>query len=150
MAACLQLGDALVTSGGAEWTIDRLFQAMPVDGTDLPAFVAVISTLCLLAHLVVTSRMARASILVPMIRPIAMSFGYNPAAFAVIVAIATGFCLTLSVSAKPLAMMSELDRPTFQPGDLLLLSAVLLPLHFGLLIVFSIHVWPWMGLPLAG
>lgn len=150
MAACLQLGDALVTSGGAEWTIDRLFQAMPVDGADVPAFVAVIATLCLLAHLVVTSRMARASILVPMILPIAMSFGYNPAAFAMIVAIATGFCLTLSVSAKPLAMMSELDRPTFRPGDLLVLSAVLLPLHLGLLLVFSIHVWPWMGLPLAG
>ena len=150
MAACLQLGDALVASGGAGWAIDRLFQAVPVDGADTLAFVAAISALCLLAHLAVTSRMARASILVPMILPIAMSFGYNPAAFAVIVAIATGFCLTLSISAKPLAMMSELDRPTFRAGDLLLLSAVLLPLHLALLLVFSFQVWPRMGLPILG
>ncbi len=150
MAACLQLGHGLVTSGGAEWAIERIFQAVPVDGTDALAFVAVVTALCLLAHLVVTSRMARASILVPMILPIAMSFGYSPAAFAIIVAIATGFCLTLSVSAKPLAMMSELDRPTFRPGDLLLLSAVLLPLHLGLVLLLAFHVWPWMGLPLAG
>lgn len=150
MAACLQLGDALVVSGGASWTIDRLFQAVPVNGGGAAGFVTVIASLCLLAHLVVTSRMARASILVPMILPLAVSFGYNPAAFAVIVAIATGFCLTLSVSAKPLAMMSELDRPTFRPSDLLLLSAVLLPLHLGLLLVFTFHVWPWLGLPLAG
>ncbi|NIA68661.1 SLC13 family permease [Pelagibius litoralis] len=150
MAACLQLGDALIGSGGAGWAVDSLFRAMPLGGADTAALLAMVATVCLLAHLVVTSRMARASILVPMILPIAISLGYNPAAFAIITAIATGYCLTLPVSAKPLAMMSELDGPTFKPGDLLALSAVLLPLHLGLLVIFSLYVWPWLGLPLSG
>ena len=70
-------------------------------------------------------------------------------AFGFILAVATGYCLTLPVSAKPLAMMSEIDAPTFEPRDLLKLSAILLPFHVVLLLVFSLWIWPSLGLPLG-
>ncbi len=84
-----------------------------------------------------------------MVLPLAAAFGHNAAAFGFILAVATGYCLTLPVSAKPLAMMSELDAPTFEPRDLLKLSAVLLPFHAVLLLVFTLWIWPFLGLPLG-
>ncbi|MCG8597476.1 MAG: anion permease [Kiloniellales bacterium] len=150
MAACLQLGDALVRSGGAAWVIEGLFDSASGDRGALPTFATLAVGLGLLSHLVVTSRTARVSILVPMVLPLAAALGHNAAAFGFILAVATGYCLTLPVSAKPLAMMSELDAPTFDARDLLKLSAVLLPFHAVLLLVFSFWIWPSLGLPLTG
>ena len=150
MAACLQLGDALVHSGGAAWVIEGLFQSASGDRGSLPTFVSLTIGLGLLSHLVVTSRTARISILVPMVLPLAAALGHNASAFGFMLAVATGYCLTLPVSAKPLAMMSELDAQTFEPRDLLKLSAVLLPFHAVLLLVFALWIWPSLGLPLSG
>ncbi len=149
MAACLQLGDALVHSGGAAWVIEALFDGAAGGGDSLPTFLALAVGLGLLSHLVITSRTARVSILVPMVLPLAAALGHNATAFGFILAVATGYCLTLPVSAKPLAMMSEIDAPTFEPRDLLKLSAILLPFHVVLLLVFSLWIWPSLGLPLG-
>jgi hypothetical protein len=61
---------------------------------------------------------------------------------------AAGFCLTLPVSAKPVTMFGKVDVATYTPNDLLKLSGVLLPLHFALLVGFTLWVWPWLGLDL--
>lgn len=150
MAACLQLGDALVHSGGAVWVIEGLFDRASGGQGSLPGFVLLVVGLGLLSHLVVTSRTARVSILVPMMLPLAAALGHNAAAFGFMLAVATGYCLTLPVSAKPLAMMSEIEPPTFEPRDLLKLSAILLPFHLVLLLVFALWIWPSLGLPVTG
>ena len=40
------------------------------------------------------------------------------------------------------------DAETYSPGDLLRLSAVLAPVSAGLVLLFSVAVWPLLGLPL--
>ena len=111
--------------------------------------ISVVTLVSLLSHLLINSRSARASVLVPVVIILGKSLGYNPTALAFISTAAAGFCLTLPISAKPVAMFNQLDRPTYQPQDLLRLSSVLLPLHFVLLIIFALFIWPLMGLSLT-
>lgn len=148
MAATLELSEALVDSGGAAWLMDGTFAALNgVSEQRWLVFAAVIA-IALLSHLLVASRSARAAILVPMVVMLALAMGYNPAAVAFVAVAATGFCLTLTVSAKPVALFSDLEVPTYTAADLLRLSAALLPLHFVLLMVFAFGVWPLLGLPI--
>lgn len=145
MAATIKLGQTLVETGAAAWLIESAFGLVAKGPAALVAMVIVVSTL---AHLVVTSRTARSSILVPVVAMLAASAGLDPLALAFVSTIAAGYCLTLPVSAKPLAMFAELEGTTFAPGDLLRLSAWLIPLHLLLLALFAAVVWPWLGLDL--
>jgi di/tricarboxylate transporter len=108
-------------------------------------FVALIA---LLGHLVITSRTARATALIPLLALPFAQLGYNGAALIFLTAIATGYCLTLTISAKSLLIYSEAAQTVFSHGDLLRLSAILLPLHLILAVVFSTLIWPMLGLPL--
>lgn len=150
MAATVELGEALVESGGSEWLMQGIFNALPQDST--PARVLVISLIALvslLSHLLINSRTARSSVLIPLIVILSISLGYNPTTLAFLSTVAAGFCLTLPVSAKPVAMFSQIEnKATYQPKDLLRLSGLLLPIHFVLLLVFTFTVWPRLGLSL--
>jgi hypothetical protein len=56
----------------------------------------------------------------------------------------------LPVSAKPVAMFSKVENiTTYATKDLLRLSKVLLPFHLILLMVFTLWVWPVLGLSLT-
>ncbi|MER9853880.1 MULTISPECIES: hypothetical protein [unclassified Mesorhizobium] len=55
---------------------------------------------------------------------------------------ATGFCQTLMICAKPVALFGGLDDEGYGPRDLALLSAVLLPVQFLLIVVFAVGAWP--------
>src|SRR5690606_14172854 len=81
-------------------------------------------------HLVLQSRSARAAVLVPAVIPLAVAAGLNPAAVVFASTAAAGFCHTLTSSAKPVAMFSDLPdgTPTYRRSDLLRLSALLGPL----------------------
>lgn len=148
MAATLELSEGLVDTGAAGWLVDSAFGALHEVAEVSWLVIGAITTIALLSHLLVASRSARAAILVPMVVLLALGMNYNPAAITFVAVAATGFCLTLTVSAKPVALFSELDVPTYSARDLLRLSAVLLPLHFVLLMVFAFGVWPQLGLPL--
>ncbi len=143
MAATIELGQLLVDTGAANWLIGKAF-VLVAPGT--VAAVAMVIAISLLAHLFITSRTARSSILVPMVVLLAASAGVDPLALAFISTIAAGYCLTLPVSAKPLAMFVQWEGVTFAPGDLLRLSVWLIPLHLVLLGLFAGIVWPWLGL----
>ncbi len=147
MAATLALGELLVESGGAKWLAENAF-AMLQGGAASSAWpvISVVALVSLLSHLLITSRTARSSVLVPIVVLLAVSLGYDPAGLAFLSTVAAGFCLTLMVSAKPVTMFSQLDIPTYTQQDLLRLSAILLPIHFGLLVVFAFLVWPLLGL----
>lgn len=150
MAATLLLGESLTNSGGAEWLVQNMFATLQgYVGSTSWFIVLIVTIVSLLAHLVITSRTARASVLVPLVVLMASSLGYNPAALAFLSTAAAGFCLTLTVSAKPVTMFGQLDQETFSPGDLLRLSSVLIPLHVIIFAAFALIVWPLMGLPLT-
>ncbi|MCF7992809.1 MAG: anion permease [Thiohalocapsa sp.] len=150
LAATLELGESLVRTGAAEWMIAGLFAGLEPWLSGGPMWLAAgLAVIGLLSHIVITSRSARAAILIPPVILFALSMGANPAALAFIVAIASGYCLTFTVSAKPLALFSQLPAATYGPADLLRLSKVLLPMHLLLLLLFSWLVWPAMGLELT-
>lgn len=147
MAATLKISEALVTSGAADWLIHHAFQSL---ATGTPTanllLVTVVAAVSLLAHLLITSRTARASVLVPLVVLLGISLEFNPLLLAFLSTAAAGFCLTLPVSAKPMAMFANLEVPAYTPRDLLRLSGVLLPLHLVLLVVFALWIWPALGL----
>ncbi|ANZ39553.1 hypothetical protein BBK82_29395 [Lentzea guizhouensis] len=135
MAATTALGTALVKSGAAHHAAHLITtEAL------LPTVIAV----SLLAHLVIQSRSARSSVLVPIVIPLAAAAGLNPAALAFASTAAAGFCHTLTSSAKPVALFSH----AYRPRDLLKLSAVLAPVTALLVWTCATQLWPHLGLPL--
>jgi solute carrier family 13 (sodium-dependent dicarboxylate transporter), member 2/3/5 len=147
MAATAAVGTALAASGAANWLASGLFG--PVLDAPHWVFVVVVIVLSVAAHLVVQSRTARSSVLVPLVVPVAVGLGLNPAALAFASTAAAGFCHTLTSSAKPVAMFAALDGvPTYGRTDLLRLSAWLAPLTAFLVLACSLLLWPHLGLPL--
>ncbi|MGH4011296.1 MAG: hypothetical protein ACRDTH_24570 [Pseudonocardiaceae bacterium] len=112
-------------------------------------FLAAVIVLSVAAHLLVQSRTARSSVLVPLAVPAAIAMGLNPVAVAFASTAAAGFCHTLTSSAKPVAMFAHLDGiPTYDRTDLLRLSMWLAPLTAALVLLCSLFLWPHLGLPL--
>ncbi|MCU0270135.1 MAG: SLC13 family permease [Acidimicrobiales bacterium] len=147
LLASLVLADALVDTGAA----DALAAGALRPVTDAPTLVVVLAILgvSLLAHLVVTSRTARSSVLIPIVVPVGLSAGLDPTAVAFLSTAAAGYCITLPASAKPVALFARLDG-AYGPADLRRLSSRLLPAHLALFALFAFGVWPALGLPLHG
>lgn len=147
LAATLALGSALSSSGAAAWLADGLFDGFAGGGAAVP-FLVVIIVVSTAMHLLVQSRSARSSVLVPIVVALSPAVGVDPVAAAFASTAAAGFCHTLPSSAKPVAIFARVeDTATFEPRDLLRLSAVLAPVSAGLVVVFSLFVWPLLGLP---
>ncbi|TDC27741.1 SLC13 family permease [Streptomyces sp. 8K308] len=143
MAATMAMGVALSDSGAAGW----LTSGLPGDAA-VPAwlFLGVVVAVSTAAHLVLQSRSARSSVLVPLVVASAAACGVDPVAAALASTAAAGFCHTLPASAKPVALFADVpDAPTYTPRDLLRLSAVLAPLTAGLVLLFALAVWPLLG-----
>lgn len=150
LASTFALGHALVDTGTAAFVADNAIRAASGWIGSGPAPIIVFATVTsMLAHLVVTSRTARVIVLVPAVALPLSALGVNPAALIFLVTIGSGFCQTLTVSAKPVALFGSLDSPTYDQRDLMRLSLWLMPFMAGLLIVFSLFVWPVFGLSLA-
>ncbi|GAA2334159.1 SLC13 family permease [Saccharopolyspora halophila] len=142
MAATTALGGTLTHSGAAGWIAGH---ALIGDRPEsLLIAVVLISTA---AHLLVQSRSARSSVLIPLLIPAALAVGANPVAVAFASTAAAGFCHTLPSSAKPVAMFARLDDG-FEPRDLRRLSLLLAPALAGLVLLFAFFVWPVLGLSL--
>jgi anion transporter len=145
MAATMAMGVALSDSGAASW----LVAGLPA-GVSPAVFLTVVVTVSTAAHLVLQSRSARSSVLVPLVIAAAAGAGVNPVAAALASTAAAGFCHTLPASAKPVALFSDLPgTPTYTPRDLLRLSAVLAPLTAALVWLFAVAVWPLLGVPVT-
>jgi solute carrier family 13 (sodium-dependent dicarboxylate transporter), member 2/3/5 len=148
MAATMAMGVALTTSGAAAWITDGLFG--PGQTTALPAwlFLSAVIAISTAAHLVLQSRSARSSVLVPLVIAAASGAGVSPAAAAFASTAAAGFCQTLPSSAKPVSLFHKIDGvTTYTPRDLLRVAVLLAPLSAGLVLLFALMVWPYLGLP---
>lgn len=141
MAATTATGVALAESGAADWLVGGLPPALPAW-----FFLVVVIAVSTAAHLVLQSRSARSSVLVPLVVAAAAGAGVNPVAAALASTAAAGFCHTLPASAKPVALFAELPG-SYTPRDLLRLSAVLAPLTAALVLLFVLTVWPLLGVP---
>ncbi|WP_170990197.1 SLC13 family permease [Aquamicrobium sp. LC103] len=149
LAATLLIGEALLTSGAANHLAGLALSAL--DGRLAPApwaVAAIAALISSLAHILITSRTARASVLIPAIGLPLAAFGTDPSTLIFIVTVGSGFCQTLMVSAKPVVLFGSGETPTFSQADLLRLAAFLLPLFIAALVLFSLFVWPHLGLPL--
>jgi hypothetical protein len=157
MAATLVLGQALLDSGAAALLARALTQALPLHGLPPAAVVAVAALIALLSHLVITSRTARALVLLPTVALPLAAAGVNPALLVLVLVVGSGFCQTLVVSAKPVALFAGTELPASAAlargeydGALLRLSLALLPVMLLLLLAAALVQWPAMGLPLRG
>ena len=150
LAATLALGSALTSSGAAEFLAAGLFGRFSGGGAG-PAFMVAVVVVSTAAHLLVQSRSARSSVLVPIVVALAPAVGIDPMAAAFASTAAAGFRHTLPSSAKPFALFSKVEASeTYSARDLLRLSAVLAPVSALLVLFFSFVVWPLLGLPLSG
>ncbi|CAL9434579.1 Sodium-dependent dicarboxylate transporter SdcS [Streptomyces sp. enrichment culture] len=145
MAATMAMGVALAESGAAKWLVGGL----PAGVTPV-MFLAVVIAVSTAAHLILQSRSARSSVLVPLVVAASVGAGVNPVAAALASTAAAGFCHTLPASAKPVTLFAEIPgTPTYTPRDLLRLSAVLAPLTAALVLLFAVAVWPLLGVPVT-
>ncbi|MFI6372881.1 SLC13 family permease [Streptomyces sp. NPDC050546] len=141
MAATMAMGVALADSGAAKWLVSGL-----PTGEAPVVFLAIVITVSTAAHLVLQSRSARSSVLVPLVVAAAVGVGVNPVAAALASTAAAGFCHTLPASAKPVTLFAQIPgTPTYTPRDLLRLSAFLAPLTAALVLLFAVAVWPLLG-----
>ncbi|MGW5363834.1 SLC13 family permease [Actinopolymorpha pittospori] len=149
MAATMAMGTALSVSGGASWLTEHLLGWATPGATPVWAFLAVVVAISTAAHLLLQSRSARSSVLVPLVITAAQGFGVSPGAAAFASTAAAGFCQTLPSSAKPVALFADVDGlPTYTPKDLLRLAVLLAPLTALLVLAFAVTLWPALGLPL--
>lgn len=149
VGAAIVLGETLIDTGAAQWIIDQLFAASGILTTDDPLLLLLIlSLITLTSHIYITSHTARAVALVPALLFIASSLELNPVAVLFLGTVGMDYCLTFPVSSKALLMFYELETETYQPSDLLKLSAVLLIIHLLLIIAFYYGYWRWIGLAL--
>ncbi|MFJ9124916.1 SLC13 family permease [Streptomyces sp. NPDC102340] len=143
MAATMAMGVALAESGAAKWLVG----GVPLD---VPPwlFLAVVIAVSTAAHLILQSRSARSSVLVPLVVAAAVGAGVNPVAAALASTAAAGFCHTLPASAKPVTLFAQIPGvPTYTPRDLLRLSAVLAPLTAATVLLCALTLWPLLGVP---
>lgn len=147
LAATMVIGEGLLSTGAAEFVATALVDIFTAAGTPAPWMVVTFAAgVSALAHLLIASRTARATVLIPTLALPLAGFGLDPAALVMLVTIGSGFCQTLLVSAKPIMMFANLDAPSFSQRDLLVLAAPLLPLFIGLLSALALFVWPALGL----
>lgn len=150
VGAALVLGRSLISSGAAQWIIDRIFTLTDIAQTQShPMIFLLLAFICLTSHLYITSHTARAVVLVPPFLYLATSMQLNPVAVLFFTTAAMDYCLTFPVSSKALVIYKEMDEEaTYTPRDLLRLSAVMVVVHFALMILFYYTYWHWIGLSL--
>jgi len=155
VGGAMVLGQALIDTQAAGWLVDHLFALAGLSGDRVGqapevVIVTAISAIGLVSHLFMTSHVARTAALAPPFILMAQAAGLDPLAVLFVATVGMNYCLTLPVCSKALLLFQDVEGATFQPRDLLRLSAVLAPLNLLLMIVTYFGWWKWTGLSLAG
>jgi anion transporter len=149
VAAALLLGEAIIDTGAAQWLVGAMFTATGLqDGGSSLAVLIGLSIVTLTAHIYMTSHAARTAALLPPLLLLAAELKIDPVAVAFLATVGINYCLTFPVSSKALLMFQEMNCEDQMPADLLRLSAVLLPLHLLLMIIFYFGYWRHIGIAL--
>jgi solute carrier family 13 (sodium-dependent dicarboxylate transporter), member 2/3/5 len=149
LAATMVLGEALVSTGAAAAVAAGVTATLPATAPPW-AWLALAGAVAVVSHLVITSRTARALVLLPTVAlPMAALGQVDPSVVVLLMVLGSGYCQTLVVSAKPVLVFHRVEGPTFSEGDLLRLGVVLAPVVFVLLVATAVLLWPLQGLALA-
>lgn len=150
MGTALVLGEALISTGAASWLIGRMIDAsgLKEGGSDLVALLG-LAFVSLTSHLYFASHSARAAALLPPLLYLASSIGLKPVAVMFITTVGANYCLTFPFSSKALLLFQESGgEPTCSASDLLMLSAVMIPVHALMIVGFYYLYWSHVGLSL--
>lgn len=143
------LGRALIDTSAARWIFQGLLAYSGVANASGHLIVLLsIGALSLTSHLYLTSHVARAAAIGPIMLLLARDLGLDPATVIFISTVGVDYCLTLAVSSKTLVMFQGIEGDTFRSADLMLLGAVMLLVHLALIVVFYYAYWRWTGLAL--
>lgn len=149
VGAALVLGEALIETGAAKWLIERMLQTTGLASGGSPlAIIADLALFSLTSHIYLTSHAARAAALIPPLLYLASALDLQLVAVMFIATVGMDYCLTFPVSSKALLVFQEIDRETWEPADLLRLSAIMLPIHGLLIVGFYFLYWRHVGLSL--
>jgi di/tricarboxylate transporter len=136
------LADAMTKTGADVWLARGLLHALPQTAQQSTALmVLIVAAVSLLAHLLITSRTARASVLLPALTIPLIGSGHDPTLLVMVTVLGTGFCQTMPASAKPVAIFANLDVPTYTPQDLTRLALALLPILLAGLVGYGLLMW---------
>ncbi len=143
MAATMLIARAMIDTGADKWLAGQAIAVMPDQLAKHGATVAVmLSIVAVLTHLFITSRSARAAVLIPAVALPLSGLGHDPALLVLVAVMGTGFCQTLMASAKPVAIYGQREEAGFTAVDLLRLAVPLAPIKVLLLVGFAVAVWP--------
>ena len=143
MTATVLMAQAMTMTGADRWLAGQALDRLPAHlHGNLTAVVAMLAAISVAAHLFVTSRSARAAVLIPAVALPLAGLGHDAALMILIAVMGTGFCQTLMASAKPVAIFAGAEGGGFTQSDLLRLALPLAPVVTALLILFALAVWP--------
>jgi solute carrier family 13 (sodium-dependent dicarboxylate transporter), member 2/3/5 len=145
LAAAMALGHALIDTGVAGWAAAGPGMLAAQAAGSKVAIALAVTLIALAAHLVITSRTARATVLIPSIAIPFASLGADPAFLILLTVAGTGFCQSFSVSAKPVALFAQTPEAGITPQALLRLSLALFPVVALVLIAAAFFYWPVLG-----
>lgn len=143
LTAAVVIADGIILSGASTWMADAALGLLPAKATgSLGLVVVFLAVVAVLSHIAINSRSARAAVLLPALALPLAGFGHDVITLSLVTVLGTGFCQTMMASAKPVVIFGNAERATFTQSDLLRLALPLLPLKAGMIIVFSLFVWP--------
>jgi sodium-dependent dicarboxylate transporter 2/3/5 len=147
LAATLCVGEALLDTGAAAFLVDLALGMFGDAARASPWLIfAAAATLSALSHLVIISRTARATVLIPTLALPLAALGAEPHLVIMTSVIGSGFCQTFLVSAKPVTLFGAGEKPPFDQSDLTRLAIWTLPPFIVLLTLFAAFVWPLIPL----
>ena len=143
MTATVLMAQAMTTTGADRWLAGLTLESLPESlHASLPAVALLLAAVSVAAHLFVTSRSARAAVLIPAVALPLAGLGHDAALMILIAVMGTGFCQTMMASAKPVAIFAGAEGDSFTQTDLFRLALPLAPLVLALLVGFALIVWP--------
>lgn len=149
VGAALALGNALISTGAADWVVRHLIRASGLRSTGSPLLVlGALLLVSLSAHLYFTSHTARTAALLPPLLLLGHSLDLGLDALAFVATVGMDYSLTFPVSSKALLLFEDGAGRCWEPVDLLRLSAVMLPLYALLMVACYLGYWAPLGLSL--
>lgn len=143
MAATVLLAQAMTRTGADRWLAGRALAVLPDSlAGSLPVVASLLAVIAVLAHLAITSRSARAAVLIPAVALPMAGLGHDAALLILVAVMGTGFCQTMTASAKPVAIFANAEPAAFGQRDLFRLALPLMPVVAVLLIGFALAIWP--------
>lgn len=143
MAGTLVIGEALIETGTAQMLADRLVAVFRLSMITAPVIIISFAVIvAAISHLVITSRTARVTVLIPAFALPLSGLGVEPAVLVMAVTLASGFCQMTMVSAKPVVLFGGLEPAAFTQADLRKLGYFLLPPFIFLLTLSATFLWP--------